>query len=367
MDTPHASGLDGVVVAETALSDVDGEHGRLIIRGYAVEDLVEQATFEDVCCLMWDGVWPTIERRDGMRASLAAARQHAFSMLPSLGNALDTADSMEALRTAVGHVRFSDPVRDPVSLTAAVAVFAAAWNRLRTNTSPVPPQSSLSHAADCLRMLSGADPEPSRVRGLDAYLCCVVDHGMNASTFTARVVTSTGSDVVSAIVAAIGALKGPLHGGAPGPVLDMLDAVGHPARAREWLEAELAAGRRIMGMGHRIYRVRDPRAASLERATSTFERSGVAADRLSLARAVESEAERLLAERHPERRLRANVEFYTAVLLDAIGVPRTLFSPMFAASRVVGWCAHVAEQRAVGRLIRPASTYVGGRVAGRRA
>ena len=146
----------------------------------------------------------------------------------------------------------------------------------------------------------------------------------------------------------------------------MLDAVGNPGRARGWLEAELAAGRRIMGMGHRIYQVRDPRAAALERATSTFERSGVAADRLSLARAVESEAERLLAERHPERRLRANVEFYTAVLLDAIGVPRTLFSPMFAASRVVGWCAHVAEQRAVGRLIRPASTYVGGRIGERR-
>ena len=208
-------------------------------------------------------------------------------------------------------------------------------------------------------MLSGAAPEPSRVAALDAYLCCVVDHGMNASTFAARVVASTGSDLVSAIVAAIGALKGPLHGGAPGPVLDMLDAIGHPARARTWLEAELAAGRRIMGMGHRIYRVRDPRAAALEHAIADPRAHGRRRCALDVARAVERDAERLLADRHPERSLRANVEFYTAVLLEAIGIPRTLFSPTFAASRVVGWCAHVDEQRRVGRLIRPASTYVG--------
>jgi len=238
-------------------------------------------------------------------------------------------------------------------------VFAAAWARGQRHLRPVPPRLTHSHAADILQMLSGDAPDPARVRGLDAYLCCVVDHGMNASTFTARVVASTGSDLVSAIVAAIGALKGPLHGGAPGPVLDMLDAIGTPERSRSWLEQELTAGRRIMGMGHRIYRVRDPRAAALERATSELERAGAAADRLAIARAAEREAERLLAERHPERALRANVEFYTAVLLDAVGIPRTLFSPMFAASRVVGWCAHVAEQRAVGRLIRPGSTYVG--------
>jgi citrate synthase len=182
---------------------------------------------------------------------------------------------------------------------------------------------------------------------------------MNASTFVARVVASTGSDLVSAVVASIGALKGPLHGGAPGPVLDMLDAVGRADRARVWLEAELAAGRRIMGMGHRIYRVRDPRADALEHAGSVVERDGIAVARLTLAHAVEREAEHLLAERHAERPLRANVEFYTAVLLDAVGIPRTLFSLMFAASRVVGWCAHVDEQRRVGRLIRPASIYVG--------
>jgi citrate synthase len=196
------------------------------------------------------------------------------------------------------------------------------------------------------------------VAALDAYLFCVVDHSINASSFVASVVASTGSDLVSAVVAAIGALKGLLHGGAPGPVLDMIDAIDHPGRARAWLQVELAAGRRVMGMGHRIYRVRDPRAAALERAMSVLERTDADGERLALARAVEREAERLLTERHPEWSLHANVEFYTAVLLDAIGIPRPLLSPTFAVSRVVGWCAHV-DERHVGRLIRPASTYVG--------
>jgi len=359
VSTPTASGLDGVNVAETVLSDVDGEQGRLTIRGYSVEHLVSRATFEDVCALMWNGALPSDSERAGLQTALADARHDAFQRIGALGDALGSSDGMEALRASVGHLRAGDPAADKLRLTGAIMVFAAAWARTQAGQPPIAPKAGLSHAADGLRMLSGADPEPARVAGLDAYLCCVVDHGMNASTFAARVVSSTGSDLVSAIVAAIGALKGPLHGGAPGPVLDMLDAIGDPGHARQWLETELGAGRRIMGMGHRIYRVRDPRAAALEHAASAFERSGVKADRLPIARAVEREAERILAERHPDRPLKANVEFYTAVLLDAIGVPRTLFSPMFAASRVVGWCAHVDEHRRVGRLIRPASKYIG--------
>jgi citrate synthase len=205
----------------------------------------------------------------------------------------------------------------------------------------------------------GIEPTAARVAALEAYLVTVTDHGMNASTFAARVVASTGSDLTSSIVAAIGALKGPLHGGAPGPVLDMLDAIGSPDNAVPWLEAELAAGRRIMGMGHRIYRVRDPRAAVLERAIERLEQSGTSTPRLALARAVEKAAEGVLRKRYPNRPLHANVEFYTAILLDAVGLPRTLFTPTFAVGRVVGWTAHVAEQRATGRLIRPASKYVG--------
>jgi len=210
-------------------------------------------------------------------------------------------------------------------------------------------------------LLSDRDPSAASIRGLDAYWCCVVDHGLNASTFAARLVASTGSDLISAVIGALGALKGPLHGGAPGPVLEMLDAIGSVPRARPWLESRLAAGERIMGMGHRIYRVRDPRALALEGAMSRLDQRAASTERLALARAIEREAERLLAERYPDRLLRANVEFYTAVLLEAVGIPRTLFSPMFAAARVVGWCAHVEEQRAVGRLIRPASVYVGPR------
>ena len=359
MNSPSASGLDGIVVAQTALSEVDGERGKLVIRGYTVEDLVERATFEDVCGLLWNAAWPSPGEREALRAALSEARQQAFTLVSSLGEALKSTDGMEALRAAVGHLRAADQHGDRLRLTGAIPVFAAAWAREQSGQPLVPPQSGLSHAADYLQMLTGQLPEVPRVAALDAYLCCVVDHGMNASTFVARVVASTGSDLVSAVVAAIGALKGPLHGGAPGPVLDMLDAVGHSGHARAWLETALAAGRRVMGMGHRIYRVRDPRAAALERAMSVLERTDAHSERLALARAVEREAEHLLAERYPERSLRANVEFYTAVLLEAIGIPRTLFAPTFAASRVVGWCAHVDEQRRVGRLIRPTSTYVG--------
>ncbi|MEO7095538.1 MAG: citrate/2-methylcitrate synthase, partial [Polyangiales bacterium] len=213
------------------------------------------------------------------------------------------------------------------------------------------------------RMVTDTEPAPAAVAAMNAYLVAVIDHGMNASTFVARVVASTGSDLVSSIVAAIGALKGPLHGGAPGPVLDMLDQIGDADGAERWLERELLAGRRIMGMGHRIYRVRDPRAAVLERAVLRLEQAdaspGPRPRRLALARAVEKAATGILRARHPQRPLAANVEFYTAILLDALGLPRTLFTPTFAVSRVAGWCAHVLEQRAAGRLIRPASRYVG--------
>jgi citrate synthase len=359
MSAPTASGLDDVVVASTALSHVDGMRGQLIIHGYDVEALSKRARFEEACALLWAGAWPSPDETERMREALARARLAAFVMLPSLGDALSAPDSMEGLRAAMGHLRSTGDATDQVRLTGAIAVFAAAWERRRANQPPVAPRLDLSHAADTLRMLSGTEAVPARVAALDAYWTCVVDHGMNASTFTARIVTSTGSDPVSAVVAAIGALKGPLHGGAPGPVLDMLDAIGSASGARAWLENELATGRRIMGMGHRIYRVRDPRASALERAARALEASGVSVGRLVLARAVEREAEQLLAERHPRRQLRANVEFYTAVLLDALEVPRSAFTPMFAASRVAGWCAHIAEQRAAGRLVRPASAYVG--------
>jgi citrate synthase len=354
-----AGGLEGVVVADTRLSDVDGEQGRLIVAGYEIEALTGIATFEDVCSLLWDGKLPGAADCERLRAALGAARVRAFARIGSLGDALEATDGMDALRGCIAQLPSGE--EDPVSLTAAVGVFAAAWGRQHAGRALVAPDASAGHAADVLRMIRGDAAPAACASGLEAYLVTVVDHGMNASTFTARVVASTGSDAVSAVTAAIGALKGPLHGGAPGPVLDMLDAIGVPERASEWLSERLAAGQRIMGMGHRIYRVRDPRALVLEKAVERLESAGIHSGRLALARAVEHAAEGVLKARHPDRPLHANVEFYTAVLLDTVGVPRELFSSMFAASRVVGWCAHVAEQRATGRLIRPGARYVGPR------
>jgi citrate synthase len=263
-------------------------------------------------------------------------------------------NGMDALRASVARL----DSEDPEFVIAATAVFAAAWSRRSRALEPIQPDPTLGHAADYARML-GVELSDAIVHAVDAYLVTVADHGMNASTFTARVIASTGSDLVSSVTGAIGALKGPLHGGAPGPVLDMLDAIGAAENADAWIRAELDAGRRIMGMGHRIYRVRDPRAAVLEREMQRLERAGIASARLGLARATEKAAERILAEKHPDRPLRANVEFYTAVLLEAAGIPRAAFSPTFAVARVAGWCAHVREQRKTGRLIRPASRYVG--------
>lgn len=359
-----AGGLDGVVVADTRLSEVDGEQGRLVIGGHEVESLAGQRTFEEVFALLLRGALPNDAEREAIRAALAEARVAAFARLPRLGDALDERDGMDALRAALAHLAASDDDEATAArLAGAAAVYAAAWARKAAGEAPIAPNPSQGQAADYLRMARGRAASMAESAALDAYLVTVSDHGMNASTFTARVVASTGSDLVSAVVAAVGALKGPLHGGAPGPVLDMLDAIGDPARATDWLEAELASGRRIMGMGHRIYRVRDPRAAALEAATLRLERAGARAGRLPLARAVEEAATSVLRRRYPSRPLLANVEFYTAVLLDTIGLPRALFTPTFAIGRLVGWCAHVREQRATGRLIRPASRYVGPRPA----
>jgi citrate synthase len=361
-DVVQADGLEEVVAAVTRLSDVDGAQGRLVLAGRPVEELAGRVGFEDVLHLLWYGREPLPHERERIREALGDAREEAFARLPDLGDALAMPDGMDALRAAVSHLGARPgeaPFAEALRLAGAVAVFAAAWAR---QPAPVRPDGHRGHAADYLRMATGRDPSDAEAGALDAYLVTVSDHGMNASTFAARVVASTASDTVSAVVAALGALKGKLHGGAPGPVLDMLDAIGRPENARAWLEASLGRGERIMGMGHRVYRVRDPRAFVLERALGALERAGGAERhgraRLALARAVEREAEALLAARHPDRPLKANVEFYTATLLEGVGLPRTLFTPTFAASRVAGWCAHVDEQRRYGRLMRPRSRYL---------
>jgi len=357
-------GLEGVVVAETLLSEVDGQRGRLLVGGMAVEELAPLG-FEAACGLLWDGELPDGSRRAALGAALGAARQRAWGLLGELGGALSMHDAMDALRAAVGHM-VAAPTwpQDAIDLTAAVAVFAAAHARIAAGRVPVEPDPRRGHADDYLRMVHGEAPSESRARAMSTYLATVCDHGMNASTFAARTVASTESDMVSAVVAGIGALKGRLHGGAPGPVLDMLDAIVEAPRAEAWLRGELTAGRRIMGFGHRVYRARDPRAAVLERSVRALEGAETSTvGRVNLAREVEGCAERLLALRKPSRPLRANVEFYTAVLLEALAIERTSFTATFAVARVAGWAAHVAEQRRRGRLIRPRARYVGPRPA----
>jgi citrate synthase len=386
LDTAEVrEGLEGVLVTETRLSHVDGEEGRLIVAGFDVEQLAAQHSFEAACALLWRAAGEQTSEEE-VASALAAGRALAFERLPTLGDALGREHAMDALRAAVAHLP-EQATREQI--VGALAVFLAAWARMRDRCPPIEPPRGVHHAEAILTMLGGA-VDAARVRALDGYLVTVMDHGLNASTFAARVVASTDSDLVSSVVAGIGALKGPLHGGAPGPVLAMLDAIEEPTRARSFLERELAAGRRIMGMGHRIYRQRDPRAAVLERAIEALEvaladrgsarpherdararahelaaaPASAAHDarsraRLSLARAVEREAEALLEQHHPGRKLRANVEFYTAVLLSALDVPEALFSALFAASRCAGWSAHVVEQRRRGRLIRPSARYIG--------
>ena len=362
--TGGAIGLDGVVAVATALSEVDGLAGRLNIAGRDVEKWAESASFEQACVLLWGAADGRSRSSGDVQKRLGECRVEAFARLGDLGDALAAPDGMDALRAAVAHVRqggvpTGDASDASALVTAATAVFAAAWIRKRAGRAPVAPDPSLGHAEDYLRMSTGLPVPVACGRALSSYLVTVSDHGMNASTFAARVVASTQSDIVSAVVAALGALKGPLHGGAPGPVLDMLDAIGEASRAEGWIAAELAKGRRIMGMGHRIYRVRDPRAEVLEKATLALVDAGLRTDRLALARAVERTATAALAAKYPDRKLEANVEFYTAILLDALGFPREAFTPTFAVGRVIGWCAHVTEQRAKGRLIRPESRYIG--------
>ena len=349
MNQANSTGLDGITVGDTHLSLVDGERGRLCIRGVPI-DALSRRPFEDVCALLWN------VDASSVQLGLARGRSLAFDALSTLGKALLRPDAMDALRGAIAQLVESERsgTDGGAELTGAVAVFAAAWHRLRQGKAPLAPTPDAAHARDYLSMLGLS---PSGVDSLNAYWATVVDHGFNASTFAARTVASTGSDLVSAVVAALGALKGPLHGGAPGPVLDMLDAIGSPEHARAWLSEELRCGRRIMGMGHRVYQVRDPRAAALASVVHAMNADRRA--RLTLALQVEAEAERLLREHKPQRSLHANVEFFTAVLLETLGIPRELFTATFAASRIAGWCAHVAEQRARGRLIRPRARYVG--------
>lgn len=354
------SGLEGVVAATTHLSHVDGERGELVIAGFEVGQLAEYATFEDTTWLLWHGDLPSGEELDRFGAALASARSLPD---PTLALVRDCArrgvDPMDALRMAVGTLSLVSD--DPAGIVARVPTIVASHWRLRQGREPIAPRTDLGHAANFLYMLGGDDPDPERVRGLETYLNTVIDHGLNASTFTARVITSTGSDLVSAVAGALGALKGPLHGGAPGPALDMVFEIGDASRAEEVLRRKIESGEKLMGFGHRVYRVRDPRADVLAKAAERmFTRAGDMS-LYALARAVEAQALQLLEEYKPGRRLQTNVEFYTALLLHGLGFDTSLFTPTFAIGRVSGWIAHAFEQRRANRIIRPQSEYSGPR------
>ena len=354
----YSPGLKDVVAAETRLSHVDGEAGVLVIGGFPLEEIAERATYEEMVHLLWHGSLPTEAALDGFMSELAASRPLSGVTHDLLrGAAIERRPVIDVVRMAAASLPTIDDTADARSLVAGLPTIVAAYWRLLHGKEPVAPDASLGHVANLLYMLHGEIPGDDRVRALTTYLNTVIDHGMNASTFTARVIVSTRSDFISAVTGAIGALKGPLHGGAPGPVISMLEAIGDADNAEPFLREKLESGERLMGFGHAVYRVRDPRADVLSRAARTFfDRED---DLYALAVHVEKIALELLEAYKPGRRLQTNVEFYTALLLKGLGLHPDLFTPMFAVGRVAGWTAHCIEQRAVNRLYRPESLYSG--------
>jgi citrate synthase len=358
LEAQMSGGLDDVVAAETVLSAVDGAAGVLVIRGHSLDQLAGRTRYEDVAHLLLDGFFDDLPA--DLAPALGRARSEVFAEVAALDTGLLDRTPIEAMRALTARLADGDSLATALRLLAAPAVFTAAVVRAQAGEAPLRPDPALGHAADILRMTRGRAASRAEAEALDTYLVTVSDHGLNASTFTARVIASTHAGLTSAVLGGISALKGALHGGAPGPVIDMLDEIGAPENARAWLEAALARGDRLMGFGHRVYRVRDPRADALKAAVRRLsDGSNVRPGRLAFAEAVEAAALAILKEKKPDRPLDTNVEFYTALLLEALGLPPSTFTCVFAMGRVAGWIAHAREQVAGGRLIRPQSRYVG--------
>jgi citrate synthase len=367
MEAPK--GLAGVIVAETEVGDVRGQEGFYHYRQYSAVELAEQRSLEDVWFLMFEGTLPDARQREAFLADVRRMRVLPDAVRPvldDLARAGETFVPLDALRTAVSlvtqalgfkpslDISHEDLQRDAVHVCAVTPTLIMALYRLRRGLDVIEPHPELGYAANYLYMLTGEVPDPDLARAIEQYQITTVDHGFNASTFTARVVTSTGADLGAAVVAAIGALSGPLHGGAPSRALDMLDAIGTPDRADAWVREAVESGGRIMGFGHRVYRTDDPRSLLLKSVAQRL--GGPMAD---FAVEVERTVVDVLAELKPGRELYANVEFYAGVVMDRCGLPRELFTPTFASSRVIGWCANILEQAADNRIIRPSARYVG--------
>ncbi len=364
--TQFVPGLANVVAAQTRLSSVNGLEGELIIAGYPLQEIVSQATFEELVYLLWNDALPTAAELNEFRQALATQRVLPRATIEVLREAIQyQLPPMDALLVGASTLSLDLATRDAhhqaIAVLARFPMIVATYARLLNDQNIPSRRDDLGHAANYLYMLFGEVPQPEQVRGLETYLNTVVDHGLNASTFTARVITSTSSDLVSAVVGAIGALKGPLHGGAPGPALDMVFEIGEASQAEPIIREKLARRERLMGFGHRVYRTRDPRAEVLSVAAEKMFRQSGDMTLYTLAREVENVAVRLLAERYPDRNLQTNVEFYTALLLHGLGLSTDLFTPTFAISRVAGWIAHIFEQKQQSRIIRPESQYVGPR------
>ncbi len=359
-------GLEGVVVADTNVGDVRGKEGFYHYREYSAIDLARGRSFEDVAHLMLRGRLPGSAESIRFASELAGQRQSPGAVATIVSGLSVLGGPMDTLRTAVSALGTElkwqpvldlDPgtLQEQVARLIAVApTMLAAGHRTSLGLDPVAPRTDLGHVANYLWMLSGSEPTAEHARALEQYLIVAIDHGFNASTFAARVIASTGADLASAICGAVGALAGPLHGGAPGRALDMLDEVRATGDASEWVRAAVGRGDRVMGFGHRVYKTDDPRVVFLREVARGLD-GPLAAE----AAEVEREVVDTLRELKPGRSLYANVEFYAGIVMGSSGVPRELFTPTFAIARLVGWCAHVLEQRADNRLIRPLARYVG--------
>ncbi|MFD3656588.1 citrate/2-methylcitrate synthase [Streptomyces sp. NPDC058620] len=367
LDVPR--GLAGVVVTDTALGDVRGREGFYHYRQYSAIELAQSRSFEDVWYLMFHGELPDRAAREGFTARTAALRHlpaEVTEALPAIARAGAVSGPLAGLRTALSLLGASAGFRpvydigaerrrdDALAACAAVPTVLTALYRLGQGLGPVEPRDDLPYAANYLYMLTGSEPDAARVRAVEQYLISTIDHGFNASTFTGRVVASTGADVAACLVASVGALSGPLHGGAPSRALDTLDAIGTPDRVDGWIRERVLAGERIMGFGHPVYRTEDPRSRMLRSLAQGF--GGPLVD---FAVEVERQVEAILAELKPGRELHTNVEFYAGVVMELCGLPREMFTPTFCAARVIGWSANILEQAEDSKIIRPAARYIG--------
>ena len=358
------NGLDNAIAATTRLSTIDGQKGELIVNGFALEELALHATFEETTYLLWYDRLPNRAELTELSQQLQSQRQLSDVTLSLLQQAAKKKLSViEALRLGVDSLSLDTDTQNnqvaAIRLLAATPVIVANYWRLLQGETVIAPSTELGHAANFLYMLNNTVPTEVQARALETYLNTTIEHGLNASTFTARVIIATQSDMVSAIVGALGALKGPLHGGAPGPALQMVFDIANKDKAESYLRNKLEQGERLMGFGHRVYKARDPRADVLNAAAVKLYQHHADKAVYDLALYVEHTALMLLAEYKPGRSLNTNVEFYTALLLHGLGLNNTLFTPIFAISRTAGWLAHCFEQQQTGRLIRPKADYCG--------